>query len=50
VSLINGFVPNPGDSFQIMTVGSRNGTFNTTNVPAGLAVQVNATNVTVTVP
>ncbi len=49
ISLINGFTPNPGDSFQIMTFGSRSGTFTTINAP-GFVVNVNATNVIVTAP
>jgi hypothetical protein len=34
VSLINGFVPLPGDSFTIMTYASRTGTFATVNFPS----------------
>jgi hypothetical protein len=34
VSLINGFVPNVGDSFTIMTYGSKTGTFSTVNLPS----------------
>ncbi len=50
ISLINGFVPNPGDSFQIMTFASRSGGFSATNAPPSLTVQANATNVTLTAP
>jgi hypothetical protein len=53
--LINGFVPNPGDSFQIMTFGSRNGTFSTINgldIGGGHSFQVNltATSLTLVTP
>src|SRR5580700_5526470 len=34
VSLINGFVPASGNSFMIMTMASRSGQFNVTNLPA----------------
>jgi len=53
ISLINGFVPNPGDSFQIMTFGSRSGTFTTINdLGAGRSFQVNltATSLTLVTP
>jgi cell division protein FtsW (lipid II flippase) len=49
IGLITGFTPNPGDSFQIMSFGSRSGTFATINAP-GFVVNVNATNVIVTAP
>ncbi|OPY03607.1 MAG: Lectin C-type domain protein [Syntrophorhabdus sp. PtaB.Bin184] len=34
VTLLNGFMPSPGDSFTIMTYASHTGTFSTTNLPA----------------
>jgi hypothetical protein len=46
VSLINGFLPNPGDSFQIMTFASRSGSFTTINglgLGGGRSFQVNLT-------
>ena len=50
ISLINGFTPSPGDTFQIMTFASRSGGFSATTAPPGLTVQANATNVTLTAP
>ncbi|MBX3301370.1 MAG: putative Ig domain-containing protein [Nitrospira sp.] len=38
VTLVDGFVPAPGDRFQFMTFGSRTGSFSTTNLPANFAV------------
>jgi fibronectin-binding autotransporter adhesin len=35
VTLINGFTPNPGDSFTIMTFAGSSGGFATTNLPSG---------------
>jgi hypothetical protein len=54
VSLANGFSPSLGNSFQIMTYGSRTGQFATVNLPpldAGLRwrVDYNATNLTLVV-
>jgi hypothetical protein len=49
--LINGYVPNPGDTFQIMTFGSRSGTFTTTNgldLGGGRSFQVNLTSTSLT--
>jgi hypothetical protein len=37
VSLSNGFVPYPGETFDIVTAGSRSGTFQTTEFPTGLS-------------
>src|SRR6185369_10537384 len=54
ISLINGFEPNIGDTFTIMTFGSRSGDFATVNgttIPNGKAFQktVNATSVVLAV-
>ena len=51
ISLIGGFVPNPGDTFQIMTFGSRSGSFTTTNgldLGGGRLFQVNLTSTSLT--
>jgi YD repeat-containing protein len=55
ISLIGGFVPGAGNTFQVMTFGSRSGTFTTINgldLGSGrsLQVQYNATNVTLVTP
>jgi len=55
ISLIGGFVPNAGDSFQIMTFGSRAGTFaaiNGLDLGGGRSFQVNlsATDLTLVTP
>jgi hypothetical protein len=36
--LINGFVPQPGDQFRILTCGSQTGQFSQINAPAGSGV------------
>jgi hypothetical protein len=47
VTLINGYVPGPGNSFQIMTYGSRAGQFATVNGNGQpYTVNYNAANVT----
>ncbi|MBI1926944.1 T9SS type A sorting domain-containing protein [Candidatus Poribacteria bacterium] len=46
ISLINGFVPKIGDSYQIITYGSRNGTFATVTGSGLFDVIYNPTNVT----
>jgi hypothetical protein len=33
-TLVNGFIPSPGDEFTILTCGSRTGTFATTSLPS----------------
>ena len=38
VSLVNNFVPVPGDRFQILTAGTLAGTFSAVTAPAGMAV------------
>jgi len=55
VSLINNFVPNPVDSFQIISFGSHTGTFSTTSgldLGGGRSFQVNltATSLTLVTP
>jgi T5SS/PEP-CTERM-associated repeat protein len=49
VSTINGFVPQPGDVFQIVACSSRTGTFATVNAP-GFQVEYLPTSVRLTVP
>lgn len=47
INLINGYVPNVGDTFQIMTFGSRSGIFSNivaTCLPAGNFLQVDVAN------
>jgi len=53
VNLVNGFVPSEGNTFQLLTYGSRTGTFatiNGTGLPNGLVLvpTYNATNLTFT--
>ncbi len=48
VSLVNSFSITPGQSFTILTASSVSGTFTTTNLPTGLTVQYNPTNVVLT--
>ena len=43
--LVNGFVPTPGNQFQIMTYASRNGGFDAP-LPAGFTLNYNGTNLT----
>jgi hypothetical protein len=52
VSLINGYIPNVGDSFTIMTHGSRTGNFGTVNfncTSRTWSITYNPTSVTITV-
>jgi hypothetical protein len=37
VTLTNGFVPSPGETFDIINAKSRSGSFSTLNLPKGLA-------------
>jgi hypothetical protein len=46
IDLVNGYTPNSGDSFTIVTYGSRNGDFATLNIPAGGVWDPNAGTVT----
>lgn len=45
VTLENGFAPAPGAQFQILSAGSRSGTFGTLYVPAGISVNYSNTGV-----
>jgi hypothetical protein len=45
VTLENGFAPAPAAQFQILSAASRNGTFATLNVPAGISVNYSNTGV-----
>ncbi len=40
VSLLNGFVPKPGDAFKLLTYGSGTGSFAQVNAPTGVALRV----------
>jgi hypothetical protein len=46
IDLVNGYAPNSGDSFTILTDGSRNGDFASLNLPAGAVWDPNAGTVT----
>lgn len=45
VTLANGFAPAPGESFQILSCGSRSGVFSPLYVPAGISVNYSNTGV-----
>jgi hypothetical protein len=47
VSLLNGFAPNPGDSFAILTFAGSSGGFATTNLPSGGSFTLDPTDGTV---
>ena len=49
-TLLGGFVPASGTTFQILTAAPRAGTFGTTNLPPGFTAQNNATNLTLLAP
>ncbi|MGH7971399.1 MAG: hypothetical protein ACREIC_21990, partial [Limisphaerales bacterium] len=49
VVLTNGFKPNLGDQFTILSAGSINGTFTQLNVPAGFGIIYSNTSVTLSV-
>ena len=49
VSLSNGFVPSDGESFQILSAGSINGTFSSVLLPDGMTLNYTPTAVIVSV-
>jgi hypothetical protein len=46
VSLVNGYSPSAGDSFQLLTFSGFTGSFATTNLPAGASLAMNLHDVT----
>jgi fibronectin-binding autotransporter adhesin len=44
---VDGYQPNPGDSFLVLTYGSRSGSFATVNVPSGMSWEYDSTDVDV---
>jgi hypothetical protein len=46
IDLVNGYTPNSGDSFTIITFATRNGDFTMVNIPGGGVWDPNAGTVT----